>query len=104
MSTGSIGVSPLLAFEDTAVLSETNNEGQKENTGGTKRVGFAAMDPEKQRQIARMGGEARAHDVEGLREAGRKGGQERAKDIEGLREAGRKGGEVRGEQLRKGRN
>jgi general stress protein YciG len=69
--------------------------------------GFAAMDREKQRQIASMGGKAAhrkgtAHEFtpEEAREAGRKGGQaahERGKahvfTPEEAREAGRKGGQ-----------
>lgn len=49
----------------------------------SKKRGFAAMDPEKQREIARKGGEAahdsgNAHewDSEEASEAGRKGGSE----------------------------
>jgi uncharacterized protein len=52
------------------------------NQGGQSKRGFASMDPEKQREIASMGGKA-AHDSgnaheftpEEAREAGRKGGQ-----------------------------
>jgi len=51
---------------------------------GRSRRGFAAMDPEEQREIARMGGRAshehgRGHEFtpEEAREAGRKGGQAR---------------------------
>ena len=50
--------------------------------GGKSERGFAAMDPERQRQIAREGGKAahqsgNAHEFtsEEAREAGRKGGQ-----------------------------
>ncbi len=50
--------------------------------GGTSRRGFASMDPEKQREIARKGGRAShekgtAHEFtpEEAREAGRKGGR-----------------------------
>jgi general stress protein YciG len=64
------------------------NESRSENGQGNTEVkrtsnrGFAAMDPEKQRQIARQGGRA-AHEQgvahqwtsEEAREAGRKGGQ-----------------------------
>ena len=53
-----------------------------ENRSRTSRRGFAAMDPEKQRQIARQGGKAAhqqgvAHQwtTEEARAAGRKGGQ-----------------------------
>jgi len=56
--------------------------GQEGTTRTTSRRGFAAMDPEKQRQIARQGGKAAhqqgvAHQwtTEEARAAGRKGGQ-----------------------------
>ena len=56
-------------------------EGQKDNSQKSRR-GFAAMDPEKQKQIASEGGRAAhrqgvAHEwsTEEAREAGRKGGQ-----------------------------
>ena len=53
-----------------------------QNTGSSHNRGFAAMDEERQREIARMGGKAahasgRAHEFtsEEAREAGRKGGE-----------------------------
>jgi general stress protein YciG len=62
--------------------------------------GFAAMDDEKQREIARKGGKAAhekgtAHefDSEEAREAGRKGGEKVSRDREHMAEIGRKGGE-----------
>lgn len=63
--------------------SERGEEmGSSENRSRTSRRGFAAMDPEKQRQIARQGGKAAhqqgvAHQwtTEEARAAGRKGGQ-----------------------------
>ena len=55
---------------------------QNDNQGGQNRRGFASMDPEKQREIASMGGRAahesgNAHefDSEEARKAGKKGGQ-----------------------------
>lgn len=80
--------------------------------GGSRR-GFAAMDPEMQREIARRGGRA-AHAVgtahkwtsEEAREAGRKGGTNahasgRAHEftVEEAREAGRRGGRGRGKKV-----
>ena len=69
-------------------MSSGNERGENsrssEDRGGrtTSRRGFAAMDPEKQRQIARQGGKAAhqqgvAHQwtTEEARAAGRKGGQ-----------------------------
>jgi general stress protein YciG len=67
-----------------------------------KKRGFAALDPEKQREIARLGGRAAhaqgsAHEFtsEEAREAGRKGGQAVSKDSEHMKEIGRLGGKAR---------
>ncbi|MFO0416850.1 MAG: KGG domain-containing protein [Pseudomonadota bacterium] len=66
--------------------------------------GFAAMDPEKQREIARKGGRiahlrGNAHEFtsEEAREAGRKGGQAVSKDRKHMAKIGRLGGEARGQ-------
>lgn len=76
------------------------NRGGQEGQGGKAERGFAAMDPEKQREIASKGGKAAhekgtAHewDSEEAREAGRKGGETVSKDREHMSEIGRKGGE-----------
>ena len=60
------------------------------------------MDPDKQREIARMGGQAAhaqgmAHEFtsEEAREAGRKGGLKVSADRARMAELGRKGGEAR---------
>jgi general stress protein YciG len=80
----------------------------KEETGSSSRRGFAAMDEEKQREIARKGGQSVApedrsfsKDRELASEAGRKGGESVApedrsfsRDRELAAEAGRKGGEA----------
>ena len=67
----------------------------------TKR-GFAALDRERQREIARLGGRAahaqgRAHEFtsEEAREAGRKGGEAVSKDSQHMKEIGRLGGRAR---------
>jgi general stress protein YciG len=69
--------------------------------------GFAAMDPDKQREIARMGGKAahakrRAHEFtsDEAREAGRKGGYAVSKNHEHMVAIGRRGGLARGRQAR----
>lgn len=66
--------------------------------------GFAAMEEEKQREIARKGGKAAhekgtAHEFspEEARDAGRKGGEKVSRDREHMAEIGRKGGESRRE-------
>ena len=68
--------------------------------GGRKRTrGFAAMDEEKQREIASKGGRAAhekgtAHEftTDEAREAGRKGGQAVSRDRDHMAEIGRTGG------------
>jgi len=70
---------------------------------GIKRLrGFAAMDAEKQRQIASKGGKiahqrGNAHEFtpEEAREAGRKGGVAVSRDRKHMAEIGRLGGEAR---------
>ena len=69
----------------------------------TSTRGFASMDPERQRQIAREGGKAAhikgtAHEFssEEARNAGRKGGEAVSRDREHMAEIGRKGGRSSG--------
>jgi len=69
-----------------------------QNTGSNR--GFAAMDDEKQRQIASEGGKAahesgNAHEFtsEEAREAGRKGGETVSRDRQHMAEIGREGGQ-----------
>jgi len=66
---------------------------------GKNERGFAAMDPEQQREIARRGGRAahesgNAHEFtsEEAAEAGRKGGEAVSRNREHMAEIGRKGG------------
>src|SRR5207237_4629852 len=69
---------------------------------GNARRGFALMDPDRQREIARKGGKA-AHEKgtahqfssEEAREAGRKGGQVVSRHREHMVEIGRSGGKAR---------
>ncbi|HKG27177.1 MAG TPA: KGG domain-containing protein [Thermomicrobiales bacterium] len=65
--------------------------------------GFAAMDAQRQREIAAAGGRAAhekgtAHEFssEEAREAGRKGGEKVSQNREHMAEIGRRGGESRG--------
>lgn len=76
----------------------STQQGSKGN--GSKR-GFASMDPEQQRQIARQGGKAAhklgvAHEFnsEEARLAGRKGGETVSANREHMAAIGRKGGEA----------
>ncbi|MDB5932402.1 MAG: hypothetical protein JWR60_4109 [Polaromonas sp.] len=62
--------------------SKDSKDSKDSNKGGKSERGFAAMDPERQREIASEGGKAahqsgNAHEFnsEEAREAGRKGGQ-----------------------------
>lgn len=66
---------------------------------GTRKRGFASMDPDKQREIARKGGRAAhekgsAHEFspDEAREAGRKGGERVSSDRARMAEIGRRGG------------
>ena len=75
------------------------------STGGTSNRGFAAMDEDKQREIASKGGHAAhqqgvAHEFDSreAREAGRKGGETVSQDRQHMAEIGRKGGEARSER------
>lgn len=74
-----------------------------QETHGTESRGFASMDPQKQREIASLGGRAAheqgtAHEFtsEEAREAGRKGGQVVSQNREHMAAIGRRGGEARG--------
>jgi len=72
------------------------------DTRMTAKRGFAALDPDRQREIARLGGRAahaqgRAHEFTSAeaREAGRKGGEAVSKDNQHMKEIGRLGGRAR---------
>lgn len=56
--------------------------------------GFAAMDTEKQREIARKGGETVSQDREHMAEIGRKGGAAVSEDRDHMVRIGRKGGKA----------
>jgi uncharacterized protein len=81
------------------VIQDSRNVQNSEGKRKTGRRGFAAMDPEKQREIARAGGKAahqkgRAHEFSSdeAREAGRKGGQAVSQNREHMSRIGAKGG------------
>lgn len=72
-----------------------------------KKRGFAAMNAQRQREIARLGGKAahqrrRAHEFtpEEARQAGRKGGQAVSRDRAHMSAIGRRGGQARGKRSR----
>jgi general stress protein YciG len=94
--------------EITMASNNQGNAGGGTKAGGTSNRGFASMDPERQREIAREGGKAAhqkgtAHEFtsEEARQAGSKGGQAAHEkgtahefDSDEAREAGRKGGQA----------
>lgn len=74
-----------------------------------ERRGFAAMDPEQQREIARKGGEAVSQNREHMAAIGRKGGQAshgggRERNPENDNENGGRGNNRRNTQNRNGAN
>ncbi|MCZ4052342.1 KGG domain-containing protein [Oxalobacter sp. OxGP1] len=81
------------------MVSPSKNRREVARGGRPSKRGFAAMDPEKQRAIASMGGKAAhakgtAHQFtsEEARAAGRKGGAAVSRDRKHMAEIGRKGG------------
>jgi uncharacterized protein len=89
--------------------SDQRNESQQKVRSSNR--GFAAMDPEKQKQIASEGGRAAhkqgvAHEwsSEEAREAGRKGGQIVSRNREHMSEIGRRGGQSSGSRRQKNGN
>lgn len=83
-------------------LAEKKMEDQKPK----QHRGFAAMDPDKQRALARKGGQAAhargtAHEFssEEAKVAGRKGGETISRDREHMAEIGRMGGKARQRML-----
>ena len=84
-------------------MDEHLEQMKTDRTNGNSTRGFASMDPDRQRQIAREGGKAahekgRAHqfDSNEARVAGRKGGEAVSRNREHMSEIGRKGGRVSG--------
>jgi uncharacterized protein len=80
---------------------DLNNPRNPEGPSKNSKRGFASMDPQKQKDIARKGGKAAhskgvAHEwtPDEAREAGRKGGEAVSKNKEHMARIGRKGGEA----------
>lgn len=61
-----------------------------------KKKGFATMDPEKQREIARKGGKTVSSNSQHMADIGRKGGERVSLNLEHMAEIGRKGGTTAG--------
>src|ERR1041385_5424638 len=68
---------------------------QNEKQGASSNRGFAAMDEQQQREIARKGGEAVSKNREHMAEIGKKGGVAVSANREHMSEIGQKGGESR---------
>jgi general stress protein YciG len=84
-----------------------NRERETNGKGNTSKRGFASMNPELQRKIAREGGRAAhqkgvAHEFNSdeAREAGRKGGEAVSANREHMSAIGKKGGEASRESRR----
>jgi general stress protein YciG len=82
---------------------DEENGNSRSNGRGTSNRGFAAMSPERQKQIASEGGRAAhkqgvAHEwnSDEARKAGRKGGQIVSQNREHMSEIGRRGGQSSG--------
>lgn len=78
------------------------SSGARNAQNGREARGFAAMDPQRQREIASHGGRAahrsgNAHEFDSAeaREAGRKGGQAVSQDRQHMARIGARGGEAR---------
>lgn len=71
------------------------------NNGSRRRErGFAAMNSDKQKEIAKKGGEAVSRNREHMAAIGRRGGESVSRNREHMAEIGRRGGEARGEDGR----
>jgi len=92
-------------------IEENMDHTRKINGIDTSTRGFASMDPERQRQIAREGGKAAhekgtAHEFDSneAREAGRKGGEAVSRNRQHMAEIGRKGGRSSGTNRKRQEN
>lgn len=85
-------------------LKESNTQNNEQNTSQSVPTptrekslrGFASMDPERQRAIARKGGETVSRNREHMATIGAKGGERVSQNREHMAEIGRKGGESSG--------
>ena len=93
----------LSSMDNQQQTSRMNEESGNERSQGPSNRGFAAMSPERQKEIASEGGRAAhqqgvAHEwnSEEARQAGRKGGQSVSQNREHMSEIGRRGGQSSG--------
>jgi general stress protein YciG len=91
--------------------SENRERETNGSKGNTSKRGFASMNPELQRQIAREGGKAAhqkgvAHEFNSdeARKAGRKGGEAVSANREHMSAIGKKGGEASRESRRQNKS
>jgi general stress protein YciG len=82
-------------------LKEDNTQNNAQNTQNPAPAkksnrGFASMDPERQRAIARKGGETVSQNREHMAAIGAKGGERVSQNREHMAQIGRKGGESSG--------
>ncbi len=83
-------------------LKEDNTQNNAQQNSATPEVkkksnrGFASMDPERQRAIARKGGETVSRNREHMAAIGAKGGERVSQNREHMAQIGRKGGESSG--------
>jgi general stress protein YciG len=79
---------------------KTNNSAEQSQAQAKPKSlrGFASMDPERQRAIARKGGETVSRNREHMAMIGAKGGERVSQNREHMAEIGRKGGESSGLQ------
>lgn len=97
-------------YDDVSSRNDGSDNGRSRRSGrGTANRGFAAMSPERQKQIASEGGRAAhkqgvAHEwnSDEARMAGKKGGQIVSQNREHMSQIGRRGGQSSGG--RRGRN
>lgn len=98
---------PTIASNPESPPSGRERSSGSSRSRGKAPKGFAAMDPEKQREIAGKGGRAAhlagtAHEFtsEEAKRAGRKGGEAVSRNRRHMAEIGRMGGEARGRNKR----
>jgi general stress protein YciG len=92
---------------DPSVTSSSASSSEPTRAHGKQRRGFAVLSPERQREIASMGGRtahalghAHKYTSEEARDAGRKGGVTVSRDSDYMATIGRRGGQQRSHRIR----
>lgn len=70
----------------------TNQQNGNQESRSTSKRGFASMDPNKRREIARKGGLSVSRNKEHMASIGRKGGETISRDRQHMSEIGERGG------------